>query len=627
VAKIAGTEQWFRRMADAAPVLIWICGTDKFRTWFNKPWLDFVGRAMEQELAYGWAENVHPEDRDRCLETFDTGIDARRPFTMEYRLKRYDQEYRWVLDNGIPFDGPGGEFTGYIGFCVDITDQRLAEEECAYARAIIASSDDAILSRTLEGIITSWNPAAERIFGYTAAEARGKPIDIIIPPDRLEEERQILERLRRGEPIERYETVRRAKDGHTFDISLTTSPVKDASGRIIGASKIVRDITDQKRMEEERAGADRRKNEFLAILAHELRNPLGPVRNAAHYLMLKGPTDPDLRRPIEIIDRQVEQMARLVDDLLDVSRISRGVLELRRQRVALAEIVEASVDACREAVQAQGHNLRVSVPIEPVELEADRQRLVQVLTNLISNAAKYTPPGGQIELTAAASDRLLEVAIKDNGIGIPPAKLTEIFDLFTQLDRSFEQQGGLGIGLTLVRQLVELHGGTIAARSEGIGHGSEFALKIPVVATVAAAAAARPAPVPASRPRRILLADDNHDAVESLTLLLEIAGHEVHKAFDGEAAISSAEKLLPEVALLDIGMPKANGYEVARRIREHPWGKQIYLVAITGWGQEADKRRAREAGFDAQLVKPVAPDALNRLLATIGDPPAGSVAP
>ncbi len=614
-------------MADAAPVLIWICGTNKPCTWFNKPWLDFVGRTMEQELGYGWAENLHPEDRNRCLETYDTGIDTRRPFSMEYRLKRYDQKYRWVLDNGIPFDGPGGEFAGYIGFCIDVTDQRLAEEECAYARAIIASSDDAIVSCTLEGIITSWNPASERVFGYTAAEAVGKPIDIIIPPDRLEEEHRILERVRRGEPIEHYETVRRAKDGHMFDISLTMSPVKDASGRIIGASKIARDITDQKRMEEERAGAERRKNEFLAILAHELRNPLGPVRNAAHYLMLKGPTDPRLRRPIEIIDRQVAQMARLVDDLLDVSRISRGVLELRRQRVALAEIVEASVDACREAIQAQGHNLRVSVPMEPVELEADRQRLVQVLTNLISNATKYTPPGGEIELTAAASARLLEVAVKDNGIGIPPARLTEIFDLFTQVDRSFEQQGGLGIGLTLVRQLVELHGGTITARSEGIGHGSEFALKLPVVATAAAAAAVSPGPVRASKPRRILLADDNHDAVESLTLLLQIAGHEVHTAFDGEAAISSAEKLRPEVALLDIGMPKANGYEVARRIREHPWGKQIYLVAITGWGQGADKRRAQEAGFDAQLVKPVAPEDLNRLLATIGDPPAGSVAP
>jgi CheY-like chemotaxis protein len=257
--------------------------------------------------------------------------------------------------------------------------------------------------------------------------------------------------------------------------------------------------------------------------------------------------------------------------------------------------------------------------MEPVELEADRQRLVQVLTNLISNATKYTPPGGEIEITAAATEHLLEVAVKDNGIGIPPARLTEIFDLFTQVDRSFEQQGGLGIGLTLVRQLVELHGGTIAARSEGIGHGSEFALKLPVVATAAAAAAASPGPVRASKPRRILLADDNHDAVESLTLLLQIAGHEVHTAFDGEAAIGLAEKLRPEVALLDIGMPKANGYEVARRIREQEWGKRVFLVALTGWGQEGDRRRAREAGFDAHLVKPVPPESLDRLLAAFSE--------
>jgi CheY-like chemotaxis protein len=275
------------------------------------------------------------------------------------------------------------------------------------------------------------------------------------------------------------------------------------------------------------------------------------------------------------------------------------------------------VDTCRDEIEAKGHRLRTNLPAEPVELDADRERLVQVLCNLLGNAAKYTPAGGEIDVSAAANGRTLELAVKDTGIGIPAESLTDIFELFVRVDHSLERQGGLGIGLTLVRQLAELHGGTIQARSAGPGRGSEFVLKLPVVTTRAVNATAAPEPVPASAPRRILVADDNRDAVESLVLLLEIAGHEVHAAFDGEEAIRSAERVRPHVALLDIGMPEANGYEVARRLRAHPWGKNIYLVALTGWGQEADKRRAREVGFDAHLVKPVAPETLNRLLATI----------
>jgi PAS domain S-box-containing protein len=566
----------------------------------------------------GFLALVHEEDRSTVAQAVENAIKQRTDYEVEFRFRHASGEWRWMEGRGrAVYDGAGLPTTLY-GIGADVTDRKLAQVEHAYATAIIASSDDAILSKNLNGIITSWNAGAERMFGYTADEAIGKPIEIIIPIDRIQEEREILRRLRAGERIEHYETVRRAKNGRTLDISLTISPVRDGSGRIIGASKIARDITDRKRAEVELREADRRKDEFLAILAHELRNPLAPVRNSIHYLKLKGPRDGDLRRPIEMIDRQVAQMTRLIDDLLDVSRISRGVLELRRERFTLAEVVEAAVDGCRDQIKAQGQTLRVIVPKKTVELEADRERLVQVLYNLLTNAAKYTPSGGQINLTATARDRTLEVSVKDNGIGIPPGRLTDIFKLFSRVDSSLERQEGLGIGLTLARQLTELHGGTIEARSEGIGRGSEFVVKMPVVAVAEAAAAdASPDPGPACKPRRILVADDNHDAVESLTLLLQLAGHDVHKAFDGQAAMTSAEELKPDVALLDIGMPKANGYEVARHIREHLWGKRIYLVALTGWGQEADKRRAQDVGFDAHLVKPVAPEAINRLLATI----------
>jgi CheY-like chemotaxis protein len=300
------------------------------------------------------------------------------------------------------------------------------------------------------------------------------------------------------------------------------------------------------------------------------------------------------------------------------------VLGIRPARVSTSEVVAAAVDASRDELEAKGHTLRTSIPPEPVVLMADRERLVQVLCNLLGNAAKYTPPGGKIALTVHAEKDELHVSIRDDGIGIPPGKLSEIFELFARVDRSSEGQGGLGIGLTLVRQLVELHGGTIEARSGGLGHGSEFVVTLPVVVAATAGGTAREDATPAGPPRRILVADDNRDAVESLRMILELEGHDVRIAFDGEAAVHCAETFVPDVALLDIGMPKATGYEVARHIRAHPWGKGIYLVALTGWGQEDDKRRAREAGFDAHLVKPVAPDALDRLLATLGDPPVAS---
>src|SRR5262249_26788392 len=314
-------------------------------------------------------------------------------------------------------------------------------------------------------------------------------------------------------------------------------------------------------------------------------------------------------------------MSRLIEDLLDVSRISRGTLDLRRERVPCAEIVEAAVDACRDEIQAKGQHLRVRVPRGPIELEADRERLVQVLCNLLGNAAKYTPSGGDIDVAVdVVSAGTLAISVRDNGIGIPRGKLTEIFNLFARVDQSLERQGGLGIGLTLVRQLVELHGGTVEASREGGGHGSEFILKLPVVVAMVERPAPAAEPGPAGPALRILVADDNQDAAESLVMVLQLEGHDVHSVFDGDAAIAAIEELRPDVALVDIGMPGANGYEVARRVREHPWGEQVHLVALTGWGQPAARRRAEDAGFDAHLVKPVPPEALDRLLATMSGP-------
>jgi len=403
-----------------------------------------------------------------------------------------------------------------------------------------------------------------------------------------------------------------------FEVLLLTAVLWGAAARLRRYEEALR------ASEEELRHQDRRKDEFIAILAHELRNPLGPVRNAARYLKLRRHDDPALARPVEMIERQVTQMARLIDDLLDVSRVSRGALSLRRERVACAEIVAAAIDACHDDLDAKGHRLRVSMSPEPIVLDADKERLVQVLSNLLGNAAKYTPAGGNIDVAAdVVGDGMLAIAVKDDGSGIPPDRLSEIFELFARVENPLGEQGGLGIGLTLVRQLVELHGGSIEARSDGAGKGSEFVVRLPVVVHGEPPAVAPPGTSATSGGLRIVVADDNPDAVESLTLLLEIGGHTVRGAYDGEDAIRAIADFRPHVAFVDIGMPKANGYEVARRVRAEPRGGRTHLVALTGWGQESEKERAREAGFDAHLVKPVPPEMLEELLARL---PAATVA-
>jgi two-component system, chemotaxis family, CheB/CheR fusion protein len=492
-----------------------------------------------------------------------------------------------------------------------------AEELRARLAAIVESSDDAIISKDLQGVVTSWNGGAERLFGYTAAEAIGRPITIIIPADRLHEEQTILERLKRGEPIEHFETTRVRKGGTTIEVSLTVSPVRDGSGRVIGASKTARDITERKRADEELREADRRKSEFLAILAHELRNPLAPIRNALEILRLTF-DDGKVERPeMAVLDRQVGHVVRLVDDLLDLSRVSRGRIELRRKVVELTSIVNDAVEAVRPLCAEMDHELTVTLAPQRTYVNADPLRLVQALSNLLSNACKFTDRGGRIRVILDRKGTEAVIRVQDTGVGIAAEQLSRIFEMFAQVDASLERaRGGLGIGLTLVRYLVEAHGGTVEAHSAGVGQGSEFIVRLPVV----------PRPRPSVSPdpvgtkdagmlrRRILVVDDNRDATETLARVLELGGHEVHTAHDGLEAVDVAAELQPDAVLLDIGLPKLNGYDAARRIREQPAGKDVFLVALTGWGQPEDRRRAQDAGFDAHLVKPVDHAHLAKLL-------------
>jgi signal transduction histidine kinase len=383
------------------------------------------------------------------------------------------------------------------------------------------------------------------------------------------------------------------------------------------------EIAERTRVEQALKSADRHKDEFLAMLAHELRNPLAPILNAVQLIRKKPVSDPQLLWSRDVIERQLRHLTRLVDDLLDVSRITRGKINLSRETVEIADLVARAVETVQPLIVERGHRLTLDVAREPIRIFGDSLRLTQAVGNVLSNAAKYTENGGHISLTARQVDGIVEIRVQDTGIGIPSDLQPMIFDMFTQLNhQTGRAQSGLGIGLALVRKLLEMHGGSVTAFSEGNGQGSEFLITLPVITNETNAANGRAAADLDSDAgaeavqvrRRILVADDNSDALESLATLLELNGHEVFSAANGALALESAERHLPEVALLDIGMPKLDGYEVARRIRAQPWGRRITLVALTGWGQDSDRRRSGEAGFDSHLVKPLDLDKLTALL-------------
>ena len=807
-------------------------------------------------------------------------------------LIRKDGSERFIDDSAAPIRNDRSEVTGCVLVFRDISERRRLEHMAASrlrdARllgAIVESSDDAIVSKSLEGVIQSWNASAERIFGYKASEAVGRHISLVIPPERIGEEDKIIASLRAGRRVEHFETERVRKDGRRIWVSLTISPIKDNQGHVVGASKIVRDITEQRHAAErerslladavaanakfraffdqgalfagivstdgtvvepnrlswegcgytreqivgkpfwegpwwtpsaalveqikagaaeaaagrtyraelpyyvadgsqrmadvaigpikddagrvlflapmgtditerklaeaerekfvtlvenstdfigicdlagvptyvnpaglkmvglgsmdearnvnvrdffypedqsrmmddffssvvtkghakievrfrhfrtgearwmdykvlklvdgdgqaaafasvsqdvtERKGlednlrrlaadlseADRRKDEFLATLSHELRNPLAPLRNTLEILKRSNGQRELIPRALDTMERQLQQLVRLVDDLLDLSRITHNRIELRKSEIEVGSVIHQAVDASRPLAESAGHEIEVHVPSEPMYVLADPVRLTQIVDNLLNNAFKYTPRGGKINVTARRHDNFAIVTVKDTGIGIPPGKLESIFEMFTQLDRSLDRsQAGLGLGLTLVKRLTEAHGGAIEARSAGIGQGSEFVVRLPLVAERSKTTDAAPTDEASLPAHRILIVDDNRDAASSLATLLQITGHETFTSHDGLGAIEAAQKHRPDFVLLDIGLPTLNGYEVCRRIRGQPWGKQMSLIALTGWGQIEDRRKSRDAGFDGHLVKPVNYGDLVKMLRTV----------
>jgi len=803
-------ELQFHRLLEHLPAAAYTCDAEGLITYFNQNAVELWGRAPKlNDPVDRFCGSFKLFSADGSAITHDQcwmalALRTGKEYNgQEIIVECPGGERRTALAHANPIRDESGTLLGAVNILVDISDRKRAERAQAMLAAIVESSEDAIISKTLDGRILSWNSSAERIFGYAAEEAVGCLITLIIPPERWDEERLILARLHRGERIEHYETVRVAKDGRRIDVSLTISPIRDSGGRVVGASKIGRDITarkqadkailaaknelaaqlrDVRRLHEmgmrlsntlelqpildetlrtaaaiegtslgllslydadddhlnvgaslgfdedflkliegmpasgvaygtcfqerrrvivadvesdllfashreaaRQAGfqavhstplitrlgrvigvlsthfrephepseremrlidlcarqavdfienarlygqlleADHRKDEFLATLAHELRNPLAPISNALQLLRLSDDVSPAVVQVREVMERQVNHMVRLIDDLLEVSRITRGKTELRKEMVNLTSVIGNAVETSRPLIEAAGHQLAITISPGPMTLEGDAVRLAQVVANLLNNAAKYTDPGGQIWLTARREEGNAVVSVRDTGVGIPAEMLPRIFDMFTQVDRTRTRaQGGLGIGLTLAKSLVELHDGCIEAHSDGFGRGSEFIVRLPLVAnhqlsTVMPSATDRQS----FTARRILVVDDSTASTHTLARLLEKLGQNVQTVHDAASALQQARIEPPDVVISDIGMPRMDGYELARRLRED-MGLKVVLVALTGYGRETDKRQSFEAGFDFHLVKPVSFDALQDLLMSLPVPP-GSV--
>ncbi|WP_437940633.1 PAS domain S-box protein [Sorangium sp. So ce341] len=749
------SEERFRNMADQSPVMIWITDADGRATYGNRWWTEFTDQGAATCLGFGWLDVIHPEDRQATIEVFRRAEARREPFRLDYRLRRRDGEYRWCIASGSPRLGPDGEFLGYVGSVIDITERKqaellLQESEERFRRAVMAIPFPVMIHAD-DGQVVSVNPAWTDITGYAREEiptvedwldrahpgqkdaiysriktlyalegasageieaavttangeqrtwlfrggplgkdAAGRRLVISVAHD-ITERKQVDDMVRKSEAKFRtladampqiawtarpdgsvdyynrrwYEICgvsegevtgdswvsfvhpddrpmctdswrRSVLSGAPFDVEYRfwvlaarehrwylsrAVPVHGPSGEIVKWYGTCTDIHDRKCAEATLREADQRKNEFLAMLAHELRNPLGPLRNAAEILRRSGPQQPSTAWACGVLERQVAHMARLVDDLLDVSRVARGRIELRKQRCDLAQLLRQTAEDYRSTLEASGLALALEIPDEPLWVHGDRTRLSQAIGNVLHNASKFTQAGGRVTVAlSAAPESSAAIRVRDTGIGMDAAMLARAFEPFSQADCSLDRsRGGLGLGLALVKGLVELHGGVASAESAGIGRGTEVVLRLPLSREVAPSAeSAAPGSELAARSLRILIIEDNVDAAETLQTLLAMEGHRVEVALSGPAGVDAARAFLPEVVLCDIGLPGGmDGYGVARALKGSPGTSPSLMIALTGYGREEDRRRAQEAGFAMHLVKPIEPSALETVLASI----------
>ncbi|MCU0759603.1 MAG: ATP-binding protein [Steroidobacteraceae bacterium] len=621
---LASSERRYRTVGEAFDFGMWSGDATGRVTFVSPRLLNFLGRTFEQWTGGDWHSNlVEPPERiaeararwERCCRT---GED----FDWEFDAAGADGSVRTIWSRGVALRAADGSIESWAGFNLDVSRRRAAERAHARAREELELVTGLMTTGVVRGDRQHRYVWANRAYlawvGRGIDELRGVPIVEVIGEGGFARLKPHLERALAGESFEFEESVNFRTIGPRW-IHAAYTPVVARDGTVEGWVAVVNDVTHRRALEEELREASRRKDEFIATLAHELRNPLAPIRYASYVFRPNTPA-PLLADARRMIDRQLAHMSRLLDDLLDVSRVTRGALELRRSVLDLRPLVESAVEAAQPLAEAAGHGIDVHLPAAPLTVDGDSTRLVQVIGNLLSNAVRFTPAGGRITVRAGlerGSDGTEEVVVRvrDDGIGIPPELLPRIFDPFVQGERSSGPTGGLGIGLSLARQLAALHGGSLSATSGGRGHGSEFVLRLPRAvaqpqAVVAPLAGPERIATLGARARRLLVVDDNVDAADSLAQMLRLAGFDTRVAYDGRTAVEIAELMRPDVALLDLGLPLMNGHDVARRLRAETWGRDMRLIAVTGWGQEVDRARSRDAGIDEHLTKPVDPEEL-----------------
>ncbi len=611
-------------------VLTWNAGAERMK-----------GYTRSEILGSHFSRFYPPPEKARRVPDHELEVAAREGrFEDEGWRLRKDGSAFWASVVITAIRDERGALAGYLKITRDLTarraqEQALAESEERFRLLLEGVADYAIYMIDVDGRVMSWNSGAERIKGYSAHEVLGRNWSMFHPPEAVEagQPEDIVEQARvvgRAED----EGWRMRRDGTRFWASSILTRLLDGGGRLRGFAEVTRDLTERRRAKAlEESG--RRTNEFLAMLSHELRNPMAPIRNAVALMAEREVSDPMIAWACEVIERQTQLLGRLVDDLLDISRVTLGKIRLERVGLDLVEVARSAVETVRPLVETHRHRLEVILPPEPLFVLGDGTRLVQAVVNLLTNAAKYTPDGGEVRLTVAQEGSDAVLRVRDTGVGMSRDQIARAFDLFVQGDRSLDRtDGGLGVGLTLSRRLVEMHGGTLLASSDGPGTGTEFTIWLPLAeveaSTSGASAAGAGAPA-ADSPAgggacalsgRVLVVDDNEDAAESTAMLLRMWGLEVETAHDGVQGLQLAASFKPRYVMLDLGLPRMDGYEVARRIRQTPGlGENVLLVALTGYGQPEDLEGTRRAGFDHHLTKPVDPELLQRLLLDAGGVP------
>jgi PAS domain S-box-containing protein len=628
-AALRQSEERLRTIIETEPECIKVVAPDGTLLEINAAGLNMLeADALETARGKSIFDFVAPE----CcadLEALSRRVLAGEAGKLEFELIGLKGRRRWIETHAAPLRGPEGEIYALLAVSRDVTEHKRAEDALRASeerlKLALAASRMGVWEWDFETAVMFWSPECREILGRDLSMGSFESFTQFIHPEDA------------GAVLERVHGAIDQRTVYAAEFRLSSEPARwlanhgraeyDPEGRPVRMIGTLQDITERKQLVAElqqRAAqlseADRRKDEFLALLAHELRNPLAPVTHGLEILRLNALPNDECRHAADLIDEQMQHMARLIDDLLDVSRLTRGTLALRREEVEISEVIRSAVGKNQHILHESGVELAIEMPPRPLWLEADRVRLIQVISNLINNAAKYTEAGGVITVRVEGREAEALISVRDTGIGIPPDKLEHVFELFAQLDPSPQERtrGGLGLGLTLAKLLVELHGGTVEAKSAGLEKGSEFIVRLPALEERPAETARAPSRSSISlEGLKVLVVDDNRAAADMLATLFRLKGNPVQAAYDGEHAVKAAEAFQPDVVLLDLGMPKLNGYDACRLMREHRWGERMVIIAITGWGREEDRERTREAGFDYHLVKPVRPLILMDVIADL----------